>query len=191
MASPFLQSVQSTCRLRNFSLKTEKTYIHWIKRYIFFNNKQHPAECGSAEVIAFLSYLAESRQVSINTQKVALNALVFLYHQVLKRELGDLGFTPARKQRQLPLVLSQDEIRLILDQLTGRDKLIFQLLYGSGLRISEWLRLRVKDVDTHQLSVTVVDSKGKKRPTNAARKIARACDRKSDQARYRNSGCRC
>lgn len=162
MASPFLQSVVSACRLRNYSLQTEKTYLHWIRRFILFSDKRHPADCGSAEVVAFLSDLAENKHVSVNTQKVALNALVFLYRHVLKRELGDLGFTPARKQRQLPLVLNPNEIRKILAQMSGRNKLIFQLLYGSGLRISECLRLRVKDIETHRLSVTVVDGKGRK-----------------------------
>jgi len=162
VASPFMQSVRSACRLRNYSLRTEKTYLHWIRRYILYTNKRHPAECGAVEVVAFLSHLAEEKLVSVNTQKVALNALVFLYRHVIKSELGDLGFKTARKQRQLPVVLNRDEVRKIIDQLSGRDKLIFQLLYGSGLRISECLRLRIKDLNTQQLSVTVIDGKGKK-----------------------------
>ena len=162
MASSFLNSVRSACRLRDFSFKTEKTYLYWIRRYIVFNDKRHPEECGDLEVIAFLSYLAESRKVSVNTQKIALNALVFLYRHVVKKELGDLGFSSARKQRQLPLVLSRKEVKAVIDHLSGRDKLIFQLLYGSGLRVSECLRLRIKDIDFDRLCLTVVDGKGKK-----------------------------
>ncbi len=162
MPSLFLQSVRSACRLRNYSLKTEKSYLHWIKRYIRFTNKAHPEDCGAAEVVSFLTHLAEKEHVAVNTQKTALNALVFLYRHVVKQELGDMGFTLARKQRQLPCVLSVSEVRILLDQLEGRDKLIFQLLYGSGLRISECLRLRIKDIDTEHLSLTVYNGKGKK-----------------------------
>ena len=172
MASSFLNNVRSACRLRNFSLKTEKTYLYWIRRYIVFNDMRHPEECGDLEVIAFLSYLAESKKVSVNTQKIALNALVFLYRHVIKRELGDLGFTSARKQRQLPVVLSRSEVKLVIDHLSGRNKLIFQLLYVSGFRISECLRLRIKDIDFDRQCLTVVDGKGKKdRPTMLAESL--------------------
>lgn len=157
MESPFLQSIRSACRLRNYSLRTEDTYVYWARQYIYFVDKRHPKDCGPDEVSAFLSHLVDTRHVSVNTQKVALNALVFLYRHVLKAELGNLGFTLARKQRQLPIVLSKQEIVQLISSMTGRDKLIFQLLYGSGLRISECLRLRVKDVDTQRYSVTVHD----------------------------------
>ena len=98
MASPFMESVRSICRLRGYSLRTEETYLHWIRRYIYFNEKRHPKDCGSDEVVAFLSHLVNENHVSVNTQKVALNAVVFLYKHVLKHELGDLGFTPATSQ---------------------------------------------------------------------------------------------
>lgn len=162
MSSPFLAMVRRDIRLRGYSITTEKAYLHWIRRYIYFNHKQHPKELGGAEVKAFLSYLATNRQVAANTQKVALNALVFLYHKVLKIELGDLGFTLATKQRTLPVVLSATEIAAILSHLQGRNKLIIEILYGSGLRISECLRLRVQDVDLQKCSITVKDGKGNK-----------------------------
>jgi len=162
MASPFIESIRAEMRLRGFSLKTENSYLHWIKRYIFFIDKRHPAEAGASEVKAFLTYLAVDRKVAINTQKVALNSVVYLYHKFLDRELGDLGFTLAPKQRHLPSVLSASEVRRILDQLSGRSRLIIELLYGSGLRVSECLRLRVQDVDLSHLSLTVRDGKGRK-----------------------------
>lgn len=162
MASPFMESVRSICRLRGYSLRTEKTYLHWIRRYIYFTDKRHPKDCGTDEVVSFLSHLSNDKHVSVNTQKVALNALVFLYKHVVKQELGDLGFTPATKQRQIPQVLTKNEVSDVLGNLHGRDRLIFQLLYGSGLRISECLRLRVKDIDFDRLSLTVVDGKARK-----------------------------
>ena len=162
MASPCIESIRAEMRLRGFSLRTEKSYLHWIKRYIYFIGKRHPTAAGATEVKAFLTYLAVDRKVAINTQKVALNSLVYLYHKFLGRELGDLGFTLATKQRHLPSVLSTSEVRRILDQLSGRNRLIIELLYGSGLRVSECLRLRVQDVDLSHLSLTVRDGKGRK-----------------------------
>ncbi|MEX0739076.1 MAG: integron integrase [Pseudohongiella sp.] len=162
MTSPFLQELSRDMRLRGYALRTEKTYILWIRRYIYFIDRRHPADAGATEVRGFLTYLAADRKVAINTQKVALNALVYLYHKFLQRELGELGFTLASKQRHLPTVLSVNEVRRILDQLSGRNKLIIQMLYGSGLRINECLRLRVQDVDFDRMSVTIRDGKGRK-----------------------------
>ncbi len=141
MSSPFLSRVRSVCRLRGYSLRTEDTYIYWIKQFIYFTGKRHPADCGPKEVEEFLTYLAVVRHVAINTQRLALNALVFVYRHVLDQDLGDLGFSLATKQRQLPSVLTPSQIRRILEFLDGRNKLIFEILYGSGLRISECLRL--------------------------------------------------
>jgi len=117
---------------------------------------------GAIEVRDFLSYLANKRFVAINTQKSALNALVFLYSKVLKVELGDLGFSYARRGRRIPIVLSTAEVAAILNNLTGRDYLIFSILYGSGLRVTEALRLRIGDLDMDRLSITVRDGKGNK-----------------------------
>jgi len=160
--SPFLSTVRREIRLRGYSLKTEKSYLFWIRRFILFHRKQHPQDMGAPEVKAFLSALSETHQVAINTQKVALNALVFLYRQVLRQELGTLEFRLATRPRRLPTVLSPGEVAGILGQLQGRDRLIVSLLYGSGLRINECLRLRVMDLDLERLSVTVHDGKGRK-----------------------------
>jgi len=162
VSSRFIESIRQDMRLRGFSLSTEKAYLYWIRFYIRFTGKRHPTETGNNEVKAFLSYLANNRHVAINTQKVALNALVFLYHQFLKKELGDLGFTLATKQRTLPIVLSREDVSRIINVLDGRNKTIISLLYGSGLRISECLRLRVQDLDFNRMSVTVRDGKGNK-----------------------------
>lgn len=108
--SPFLEIVRNEIRLRGYSIRTEKSYLFWIRKFILFHQKQHPAEMGKLEVKTFLTWLAVTRNVAVNTQKVALNALVFLYSKVLQQELGDLGFTLAVKQRHLPVVLTPDEL---------------------------------------------------------------------------------
>ncbi len=160
--SKLLEQVRQEIRLRGYSIRTEKTYITWIKRYIHFHRLTHPASMGPEQVRAFLSWLANDRHVSINTQKTALNALAFLYHQVLSIELGDLGFQHAKQHRRLPVVLSRSEISLILNQLHRPYQLIFSLLYGSGLRITECLRLRIQDVSFDDASLIVRDGKGGK-----------------------------
>ena len=114
MASPFLEQLKQEMRLRGYSERTVKSYITWRRQFIFFTERRHPREMGAEEVTAFLSHLANERHVAVNTQKVALNALVFMYHKVLKRELGDLGFTLATRQRNLPTVLTPDDIAQIL-----------------------------------------------------------------------------
>ena len=162
IASPFLESLRADMRLRGYSIRTEKTYLHWIRRYIFFCKKRYPNEYGSREVKAFLTYLANERNVAVNTQKIALNALAYLYQKFLNVELGDLGFTLATKQKVVPVVLSQSEIGEIISNLNGKNKLIIQLLYGSGLRVSEALRLRVQDIDFERNCLTIRDGKGNK-----------------------------
>lgn len=162
MPSPFLEEIRRDMRLRGYAIKTEKTYLHWILRYIYFIDRRHPAEAGPDEVRAFLTHLAADKKVAINTQKIALNAVVYLYTKFMSIDLGDLNFTLATKQRNLPTVLSIEEVRRILTHLEGRNKLIIQLLYGSGLRINECLRLRVKDIDFSLMSVTIHDGKGRK-----------------------------
>lgn len=131
MESPFIRSIRENIRLRGYSLRTEKTYIHWIRRYIYFINKRHPKDAGPKEVEAFLSWLANHQHVAVNTQKVALNALVYLYTKILNQPLGKMGFSLANKQRVLPVVLSTLEIMSIIQQLKGRNRLVIQLLYGS------------------------------------------------------------
>ncbi|MCD8560088.1 MAG: phage integrase N-terminal SAM-like domain-containing protein, partial [Shewanella xiamenensis] len=147
LKSPFLSGLQEEMRMRGYSIRTEKTYLYWIKAFINFHDKRHPETMGTEEVTQFLTFLANQRNVAINTQKIALNALAYLYQKHLHHELGDLGFCYATKQRHLPTVLSPLEISLILNELDGRDRLIIELLYGSGLRVSECLRLRIQDID--------------------------------------------
>ncbi|EIK44943.1 phage integrase family site specific recombinase [Cellvibrio sp. BR] len=154
--------VRGEIRLRGYSIRTEKSYLFWIKQFILFHQKRHPNEMGAAEVKVFLTWLAVKRNVAINTQKVALNALVFLYAKVLKVELGDLDFALATKQRYLPSVLTPDEVLRILNHLQGRDRLIIEMLYASGLRITECLCLRVQDIDFSAHSICVRDAKGNK-----------------------------
>ncbi|QSX31444.1 integron integrase [Shewanella cyperi] len=160
--SPFMTCVREAMRMRGYSIKTEKAYLYWIKAFILFHGKRHPDTMGREEVGQFLTYIANQRNVAINTQKLALNALVYLYHKHLHQDLGDLGFRYSCKQRQLPTVLNPSEISLILQQLRGRDRLIIELLYGSGLRVSECLRLRIQDIDLSQLALTIRDGKGRK-----------------------------
>lgn len=116
MASPFIEELRADMRLRGYSLRTEKSYLGWIRQFIFFHHKRHPKNMGAIEVRDFLSWLANERHVAVNTQKSALNALVYLYQKALGIELGDLGFALARKQRQLPVVLSPGEVAKILSQ---------------------------------------------------------------------------
>lgn len=160
--SPFLSGVQEEMRMRGYSIRTEKSYLYWIKAFINFHHKRHPETMGTEEVAQFLTFLANQRNVAINTQKIALNALAYLYQKHLHHELGNLGFCYATKQRYLPTVLSPSEISLILNELDGRDRLIIERLYGSGLRVSECLRLRIQDIDIEQASLTVRDGKGHK-----------------------------
>ena len=147
LKNPFLKGLQEEMRMRGYSIRTEKTYLYWIKAFINFHHKRHPETMRTEEVTQFLTFLANQRSVAINTQKIALNALAYLYQKHLHHELGDLGFCCATKQRHLPTVLSTSEISLILNELDGRDRLIIELLYGSGLRVSECLRLRIQDID--------------------------------------------
>ena len=127
---------------------TEKAYVHWTKRFIFFHNKRHPEEMGEAEIGRFLSSLATDSHVSASTQNQALNALLFLYREVLRKDIGYVnGVVRAKRPNRLPIVLTRQEVRSILGILAGLEWIMTMLLYGAGLRLMECLRLRVKDVD--------------------------------------------
>lgn len=181
--SPFIETVRAAIRLRGYSIRTEKSYLYWIRYYICFHKKRHPEDMGPVEVRSFLSWLASNRHVAINTQKVALNALVFLYRHIIGRELGDLGFTHAVRQRQLPVVLSAAEVLSIIQKLPPLPCLIISILYGSGLRISECLRLRVQDIDFNRLSLTIRDGKGNKdRQTLLSSKLVPQLTQQIEQA---------
>ncbi len=163
-----LDCVRRACRVRHYSYRTEQTYCGWVKRFCLFHRDEHgrprhPRDLGAGEVAAFLAYLATERDVAASTQNQALNALVFLYKAVLGRELGDLGEVPrARRRRSLPVVLSRREVEQVLGRLSGRERLFASLLYGSGLRLTEGLRLRVKDLDFDRRRIIVRQGKGRK-----------------------------
>lgn len=133
--SAFIESVRGNMRLRGYSLATEKTYLLWIRRFIHFCDLQHPENVDVSKIEEYLTYLARDWNVSVNTQKVVLNSLVYLFEKYLNRKVGDLGFKLASKQRSVPVVLSKLEVQLILNQLVDRNRLIIELLYGSGLRV--------------------------------------------------------
>ena len=158
-----MELVRRRLRERRYSARTESAYVHWIRRYIVANGRRHPADLGEADVARFLSGLALEEQVAASTQNQALAALVFLYAAVIGRPLARIeGVTPARRPRRLPVVLSQREVRAILAELGEPYRLCVSLMYGSGLRVTECLRLRVKDVDLDRHELAVREGKGGK-----------------------------
>jgi len=158
-----LDRVRAALRARHYSRRTEKAYVHWIKRYIFFHGKRHPAEMGAAEVTAFLTALAVRDRVAASTQNQALNALLFLYREILGVELPWLdGLVRAKRPQHLPTVLTREEVRTVLEQLDRAPRLMALLLYGAGLRLLECCRLRIKDVDFATNQITIRDGKGSK-----------------------------
>jgi integron integrase len=158
-----LDRLREKIRLKHYSIRTEQSYVDWAKRYILFHQKKHPREMGGAEVAAFLTHLAVDRHVSASTQNQALNALVFLYREVLEIELGDIGeATRAKKPLRRPVVLTREEVGRVLHELDGTARLMGELLYGTGMRLMEGIRLRVKDVDFGMNQVLIRDGKGMK-----------------------------
>ena len=158
-----LDQLRDTIRLKHYSYSTEKTYVHWARRYILYHNKRHPAEMGAAEIEAFLTYLAKEGYVSSSTQNQALNALLFLYRNVLQIDLPvPLHALRAKRSEHLPTVLSKDEVASVLAGMQGLHQLMAKLLYGCGLRLMECLRLRVKDIDFEQSQIIVREGKGEK-----------------------------
>ena len=158
-----MEVVRRTLRERRYSRRTEEAYVHWIRRFIRFHGRRHPNDIGEAEVARFLSWLAVEQQVSASTQKQAQSALVFLYDRVLGRPLSPLqGLESAGRGGSVPTVLSAREVRALLRELAPVPRLCANLMYGSGLRVSECVALRVKDVDFDRLAVIVRDGKGGK-----------------------------
>ena len=156
-----LDQVRDAIRLKHYSIRTEESYIIWIKRYIFFHNKQHPSELGSVAIEAFLTHLAVDRKVAASTQNQALSALLFLYRDVLKTPIElHIDAIRAKKPKRLPTVLTKEETVKVIECLSGTQRLMAKLLYGSGLRLMECLRLRVKDLDFAQRQIVVRDGKG-------------------------------
>jgi integron integrase len=159
----FLDEVRRALQLRHYSIRTEQTYLDWIRQFILFHNKRHPEDMGEAEISAFLTHLAADRQVAASTQNQALSALLFLYQQFLQRKLGFLdNVERAKRPAKLPVVLTKGEAQAVIGQLTGSYRLMANLLYGSGLRLMECLRLRVKDIDFGYNQIVVRDGKGGK-----------------------------
>ncbi len=159
----FIDRLRLCIRSRNLAYTTEKTYVLWSLQFIRFHNKQHPKNMGSHEIEAFLSYLATHRNCSQSTQRTALNALIFLFKKFMGRDdIGELHFSYSKKYRNIPTVFSKDEASQVISLLKGKYKLMTQLMYGSGLRISELLRLRVKDIDFEMHQVIVRAGKGNK-----------------------------
>lgn len=161
--SPFLRNVRDAIRVRHFSIRTEEAYVHWVKRFILHWDKRHPAEMGEQEVAAFLNWLAVDGQVAASTQNQALNALVFLYRNVVGRPLGEFtGLVRAKRPQRVPVVLSPQEVARVLQHLQSVHWLVACLQYGSGLRLLESVRLRVKDLDFEHRAILVRDGKGAK-----------------------------
>lgn len=163
MSSPFLQHITEQMRLKRYAKRTIQSYVYWIKAYINFNNQRHPVKCHDAEVEQFLSYLTNKLNVAPKTQAVALNALVFLYRGILLKPLTlELNFNKSKQATKLPVVLTQTEVSALLSQIANRYALPCQLMYGSGLRLMEVVRLRVQDIDFDFHSIQVWQGKGGK-----------------------------
>ncbi len=159
--SPLLTQVRQVIRLKHMSRSTEKSYLYYVLDYIYFHNKRHPQEMGVDEIRAYLSHLAVQKNVAGSTQNVALSALLFLYRQVLKSDLPDIdNIERARRPKRLPVVLTRSEVQKVLALEDGVERLFLQLLYGTGMRLMEGLRLRVKDVDFEKKEIIIRDGKG-------------------------------
>jgi len=158
-----LDRVREAIRTRHYSGRAEKAYVGWIRRYVLFHNKRHPADMGEAEIGQFLSSLALDGKVSASTQNQALSALLFLYREVLHRDVAWVeGVIRARAPRRLPVVLAREEVRAVLQEMRGTPKLMALLLYGAGLRLLECARLRIKDVEFISNQILVRGGKGDK-----------------------------
>lgn len=158
-----MEKFHFSMRRKHYSPRTEQSYRYWIKHYIYYHKKQHPAALNGTHITAFLNHLATTRNVSASTQSQALNALIFLYKQVLGMELGDLqGLNRVRTPKRIPVVLSQEEVSRVLAQLTGTHWLMAMMLYGGGLRRDECIKLRIMDIDFHYQCINIINGKGAK-----------------------------
>ncbi len=163
MPSPFMTEVRNTLRVKRYSYKTEQAYCYWIKYFIRYHQMKHPQYLGSDHVKQFLTYLAVHRRVAAATQNQALNALNFLYKQLLDRPLGDVSsLVRARKSTKIPVVFERQEVSAVFSAISPAHKMPAQLMYGSGLRLMECLRLRMKDIDFERKTIIVRSGKGDK-----------------------------
>ncbi len=158
-----LDQVREKIRVRHYSIRTETQYVQWVRRFVLFHDKRHPREMGAAEVEAFLTHLAVEGKVAAATQNQALSALLFLYREVLGINLPWLDdVVRAKRPARLPVVLTRQEVTAVLDRMSGTHGLLARLLYGTGMRLMEVIRLRVKDVDFERAEIVVRDGKGAK-----------------------------
>jgi len=161
--SPLLNELREAIRRKHYSIRTEEAYVGWVKKFVLFHDKKHPRQLKEKEITAYLNHLAVNQRVAASTQNQALSAILFLYKEVLKMDLDYLDeLTRANRPQRLPVVFSQSEVAQILSNLNGVNHLMGSLLYGAGLRLTECLRLRVKDVDFSYKNITVRDGKGQK-----------------------------
>lgn len=158
-----LKQLLMVIRQRGYSIRTEQTYESWVSRFIAYSNNRNPLTLDANDVVSFLQYLAVRRNVAASTQNQALNALVFFYGQVLQQPLGDMGnFIRAKRPKKLPVVLTQSEIQQLLIQMKGKQWLMASLLYGTGMRLMDCVRLRVQDIDFEYRQIVIRDGKGQK-----------------------------
>lgn len=158
-----IDQTRNVMRLHHYSIRTEETYIQWIKRFIFFHNKRHPKEMGEKEIRSYLTHLAVDKHVAASTQNQALSAILFLYKRVLELELDWIDdVVRAKRPKYLPVVLTKSEVSTILNAMSGTNALIAKLLYGTGMRLMEALRLRIQDIDFEQFQIMVRSGKGNK-----------------------------
>ncbi|GBD90757.1 site-specific tyrosine recombinase XerD [bacterium BMS3Abin04] len=158
-----LDLVRESLHLKHYSIRTEEAYVNWIKRYILFHNKTHPSKLSETHIRQYLSHLAIKQKVAASTQNQAFNALIYLYKHVLKIELGELDdIERAKRRRKIPVVFSPAEAKNVLSNMSGINKLTASLLYGTGMRLMECVRLRVKDIDFSNNRIIVRDGKGGK-----------------------------
>jgi integron integrase len=158
MRSPFIDALRDKIRVKHLAYKTEQAYVGWVVRFIHFHNKRHPAEMGKPEVEAFLTHLANDG-VSAQTQNQAFSALLFLYRHMIGKDLEDVQALRAKREEHIPTVLTKEEVQAVLCRMNGKYNMIGKMLYGSGMRLMECMRLRVKDVDLKRLTITLRDTK--------------------------------
>ena len=159
-----MERVQNKIRFKQYSLRTERTYMEWIRRFILFHKKRHPDQMGALEVESFLTHLAVNGKVSASTQNVALSAILFLYHEVLEIQLPWMeSFSRAKKPSRLPVVLTKDEVQRLFSAIEKPiHSLMLKLLYGTGMRLKECYSLRVKDIDFERMEIIIRSGKGGK-----------------------------
>lgn len=158
-----MTQIRLACQRRQYSPRTASSYVYWSRQYILFHKKQHPKTLGKQEIEAFLNYLVSKRRLSASSQSIALNAIIFMYKHVLDIEIGWLdNLVRAKRKSFLPTVLSVNEVRSILDQMSGTTRLMAELMYGTGMRVNECVQLRIKDVDFDMRTIVVRQGKGGK-----------------------------